>query len=146
TIRSKYKMNCRATDYRRAWRNGGHMENFSASVSFEQGDAEHRFEQIIGSSAALKSVLIAVERVAPTNATALVLGETGTGKELIAAAIHKSSPRRAGPFVKVNCAAIPFELLESELFGYEKGAFIGAFTQKTGRLEMADGGTLFLAQ
>ena len=120
------------------------MENFSASVSFEQGDAEHRFEQIIGSSAALKSVLIAVERVAPTNATVLVLGETGTGKELIAAAIHKSSSRCASPFVKLNCAAIPFELLESELFGYEKGAFTGAFAQKIGRFEMADRGTLFL--
>jgi formate hydrogenlyase transcriptional activator len=120
------------------------MDNFVASVSFEQGDAEHRCEQIIGSSAALKSVLGAVGRVAPTNATVLVLGETGTGKELIAAAIHKSSPRCAGPFVKINCAAIPFELLESELFGYEKGAFTGAFANKTGRFEMADGGTLFL--
>ena len=120
------------------------MENFSASVSFQQGDAEHRFEQIIGSSAAHKSVLGAVERVAPTNATVLVLGETGTGKELIAAAIHKSSSRCASPFVKLNCAAIPFELLESELFGYEKGAFTGAFAQKIGRFEMADRGTLFL--
>jgi formate hydrogenlyase transcriptional activator len=120
------------------------MEAFSASVSCEQGEAEHRFEQIIGSSARLKSVLIAVERVAPTNATVLVLGETGTGKELIAAAIHRSSPRCASPFVKLNCAAIPFDLLESELFGYEKGAFTGAFAQKIGRFEMADGGTLFL--
>jgi len=120
------------------------METFSASVSCEHGDAEHRFEQIIGSSAPLKSVLIAVERVAPTNATVLVLGETGTGKELIAAAIHRSSPRSASPFVKLNCAAIPFDLLESELFGYEKGAFTGAFAQKIGRFEMADGGTLFL--
>jgi formate hydrogenlyase transcriptional activator len=120
------------------------MENFSASVSFEQGDAEHRCEEIIGSSAALKSVLGAVERVAPTDATVLVLGETGTGKELIAAAIHKSSQRCASPFVKLNCAAIPFELLESELFGYEKGAFTGAFAQKIGRFEMADRGTLFL--
>src|SRR3984885_13049131 len=120
------------------------METFSASVSCEHGDAEHRFEQIIGSSAPLKSVLIAVERVAPTNATVLVLGETGTGKELIAAAIHRSSPRSASPFVKLNCAAIPFDLLESELFGYEKGAFTGAFAQKIGRFEMADRGTLFL--
>ena len=120
------------------------MEKFSASVSFEQGDAAHRFEQIIGSSAALKSVLGAVERVAPTNATVLVLGETGTGKELIAEAIHKNSTRCAHPFIKLNCAAIPFDLLESELFGYEKGAFTGAFTQKSGRFEMADRGTLFL--
>src|SRR5580658_6124571 len=136
-------MDRRATDYEglEEW---GHMETFSTSVSFEQGDAEHRFDQIIGNSAALKSVLGAVGRVAPTNATVLVLGETGTGKELIAAAIHKSSPRCAGPFVKINCAAIPFELLESELFGYEKGAFTGAFANKIGRFEMANGGTLFL--
>jgi formate hydrogenlyase transcriptional activator len=137
-------MDFRATDYRRAWRKGGHVGNFSASVSFEQGDAEHRFEEIIGSSAALNSVLGAVERVAPTDATVLVLGETGTGKELIAEAIHKSSPRCTRPFIKLNCAAIPFELLESELFGYEKGAFTGAFAQKSGRFEMADTGTLFL--
>jgi formate hydrogenlyase transcriptional activator len=120
------------------------MENFRASVPFEQRDSEHRFEQIIGSSAAFKSVLGAVERVAPTDATVLVLGETGTGKELIAEAIHKSSPRCASPFVKLNCAAIPFDLLESELFGYEKGAFTGAFAQKIGRFEIADSGTLFL--
>jgi formate hydrogenlyase transcriptional activator len=120
------------------------MENFSAGVSFEQGDSEHRFEQIIGSSAVLKSVLGAVERVAPTDATVLVLGETGTGKELIAEAIHKSSPRSASPLVKLNCAALPFDLLESELFGYEKGAFTGAFAQKIGRFEMADRGTFFL--
>jgi len=120
------------------------MENCSASVSFDQRHCEHRFEQIIGSSAALKSMLEAVERVAPTDATVLVHGETGTGKELIAEAIHKSSPRCARPFIKLNCAAIPFDLLESELFGYEKGAFTGAFGQKIGRFEMADGGTLFL--
>jgi formate hydrogenlyase transcriptional activator len=120
------------------------MENCSASVSFGQRHCEHRFEQIIGSSAALKSMLEAVERVAPTDATVLVHGETGTGKELIAEAIHKSSPRCARPFIKLNCAAIPFDLLESELFGYEKGAFTGAFGQKIGRFEMADGGTLFL--
>jgi transcriptional regulator with GAF, ATPase, and Fis domain len=120
------------------------MENCSASVSFDQRHCEHRFEQIIGSSEALKSMLEAVERVAPTDATVLVHGETGTGKELIAEAIHKSSPRCARPFIKLNCAAIPFDLLESELFGYEKGAFTGAFGQKIGRFEMADGGTLFL--
>ena len=120
------------------------MENFSTSISVEQGDSEHRFKQIIGSSAALKSVLGVVERVAPTDATVLVLGETGTGKDLIAEAIHKSSPRHASPFLKLNCAAIPFDLLESELFGHEKGAFTGAFAQKIGRFEMADRGTLFL--
>jgi transcriptional regulator with GAF, ATPase, and Fis domain len=89
-------------------------------------------------------VLTEVERVAPTNSTVLVLGETGTGKELIARAIHNLSARRGCPFVKVNCAAIPFDLLESELFGHEKGAFTGAIAQKIGRFEMADNGTLFL--
>ena len=85
-----------------------------------------------------------MERVAPTNSTVLVLGETGTGKELIAHAIHNLSTRCGRPFVKLNCAAIPFDLLESELFGHEKGAFTGAVTQKIGRFEMADKGTLFL--
>jgi formate hydrogenlyase transcriptional activator len=102
------------------------------------------FNGIIGSSSALKFVLTEVERVAPTDSTVLVLGETGTGKELIARAIHNLSTRRGCPFVKVNCAAIPFELLESELFGHEKGAFTGAIAQKTGRFEMANNGTLFL--
>ena len=103
-----------------------------------------RFNQIVGSSPALESVLAGVERVARTDATVLVLGETGTGKELIAHAIHKLSARCERPFIKLNCAAIPFELLESELFGHEKGAFTGAITQKIGRFEMADKGTLFL--
>jgi formate hydrogenlyase transcriptional activator len=99
---------------------------------------------IIGSSPAINFVLAKVERVAPTDATVLVLGETGTGKELIARAIHNLSPRRDRPFVKLNCAAIPFDLLESELFGHERGAFTGAIAQKIGRFEMADTGTLFL--
>jgi transcriptional regulator with GAF, ATPase, and Fis domain len=120
------------------------MENVNRIVSFERRHCEHRFDQIIGSSTALNGVLGAVERVAPTDSTVLVLGETGTGKELIAQAIHKSSARCARPFVKLNCAAIPFELLESELFGCEKGAFTGAFAQKIGRFEIADTGTLFL--
>jgi formate hydrogenlyase transcriptional activator len=107
-------------------------------------DRDRQFNHIVGNSLALESVLAEVQRVAPTDSTVLVLGETGTGKELIAHAIHNLSPRCGHPFVKLNCAAIPFDLLESELFGYEKGAFTGAVTQKVGRFEMADTGTLFL--
>src|SRR2546422_1050341 len=112
--------------------------------SADQDANPRRFEQIIGNSPALESVLEQVERVASTNSTVLVLGETGTGKELIARAIHNLSARCGRPFVKLNCAAIPFDLLESELFGHEKGAFTGAIAQKVGRFEMADTGTLFL--
>ena len=110
----------------------------------EQDERSREFDQIVGSSIALESVLAEVERVAPTDSTVLVLGETGTGKELIARAIHNTSPRCGRPFVKLNCAAIPFDLLESELFGHEKGAFTGAVVQRVGRFEMADTGTLFL--
>ena len=92
----------------------------------EENRLECRFEEIIGYSPALQSVEMEVERVAPTDSTVLVLGETGTGKELIANALHNLSARRGRPFVKLNCAAIPFDLLESELFGHEKGAFTGA--------------------
>jgi formate hydrogenlyase transcriptional activator len=102
------------------------------------------FEGIVGSSPALRTVLDEVQIVAPTGATVLIAGETGTGKELIARAIHMRSERRQRPFVKVNCAAIPTELLESELFGHERGAFTGAVAQRIGRFEAADGGTLFL--
>ena len=112
--------------------------------SREQDERDRQFDQIVGSSRALESALAEVERVAPTDSTVLVLGETGTGKELIARAIHNLSPRCGRPFVKLNCAAIPFDLLESELFGHEKGAFTGAIAQKIGRFEMADTGTLFL--
>src|SRR5262249_18909665 len=112
--------------------------------SEERVKDETAFKEIIGASPALKFVLAEVERVAPTDSTVLVLGETGTGKELIARAIHNLSARRGCPFVKVNCAAIPFDLLESELFGHEKGAYTGAIAQKIGRFEMADTGTLFL--
>ena len=105
---------------------------------------EGQFAEIIGDSAALKQVLDQVATVAPGEATVLILGETGTGKELIAHAIHRMSRRKHSPFIKLNCAAIPTGLLESELFGHEKGAFTGAISQKIGRLELADGGTLFL--
>ncbi len=112
--------------------------------SADQDANPRRFEQIIGSSPALESVLEQVERVAPTDSTVLVQGETGTGKELIARAIHNLSSRCGRPFIKLNCAAIPFDLLESELFGHERGAFTGAIAQKIGRFELADKGTLFL--
>jgi formate hydrogenlyase transcriptional activator len=112
--------------------------------SVDEDRIPRRFEQIIGNSPALESVLEQVERVAPTDSTVLIQGETGTGKELIAHAVHKLSARCGRPFVKLNCAAIPFDLLESELFGHERGAFTGAIAQKIGRLELADGGTLFL--
>ena len=112
--------------------------------SCEADRDQRRFEQIIGNSAALESVLDQVRRVAPTNSSVLVLGETGTGKELIARSIHNVSTRCGRPFVKLNCAALPFDLLESELFGHEKGAFTGAITQKMGRFELAHTGTLFL--
>ena len=120
------------------------MEVVARLASAVQERVERRFEQIIGSSPALESVLEQVERVAPTDSTVLILGETGTGKELIARAIHNISTRCGRPFVKLNCAAIPFDLLESELFGHEKGAFTGAIAQKIGRFEIADTGTLFL--
>jgi formate hydrogenlyase transcriptional activator len=110
----------------------------------EELQTEYRFEEIIGESRALKRVLKQVETVAREEATVLILGETGTGKELIARAIHELSPRRERTFVKLNCSAIPAGLLESELFGHEKGAFTGALTQKIGRLELAHEGTLFL--
>jgi formate hydrogenlyase transcriptional activator len=103
-----------------------------------------RFAQIIGTSAALEHALGQVERVASTDASVLVLGETGTGKELVARAIHQLSSRCGRAFVKLNCSAIPMDLLESELFGHEKGAFTGAVAQKVGRFELADRGTLFL--
>jgi formate hydrogenlyase transcriptional activator len=105
---------------------------------------EMNFSQIIGNSSSLRRVLKHVETVAPTDSTVLIYGETGTGKELIARAIHDLSPRRSKPFVKLNCAAIPTGLLESELFGHEKGAFTGAIAQRIGRFEVANGGTIFL--
>jgi transcriptional regulator with GAF, ATPase, and Fis domain len=120
------------------------MGAFAKLGSREQVSYDRRFEQIIGNSLALEAVLEQVERVAPTDSTVLIEGETGTGKELIAQAIHNLSSRCGRPFVRLNCAAIPLDLLESELFGHEKGAFTGAIAQKIGRFELADKGTLFL--
>src|SRR5712692_5662448 len=126
--------------------------NFESYVALDKYLERHRdsretrsgFEGIVGSSTALRGVLDQVRTVAPTDSTVLIEGETGTGKELIAHAIHTNSKRRDRPFVKLNCAAIPLGLLESELFGHERGAFTGAVSQKIGRFEAANGGTLFL--
>lgn len=116
----------------------------SESVEEEAAEPNESFVEIVGSSSALRRVQQQIEVVAPTDATVLILGETGTGKELVARAIHRMSPRRNLPFITLNCAAIPTGLLESELFGYERGAFTGALQQKIGRFEMAHRGTLFL--
>jgi formate hydrogenlyase transcriptional activator len=120
------------------------VTGFKTIRSGDREDKDRHFDQIIGQSVALEAVLEKVELVAPTASTVLVQGETGTGKELIAKAIHNISPRYDRHFVKVNCAAIPLDLLESELFGHERGAFTGAISQKIGRFELADKGTLFL--
>jgi formate hydrogenlyase transcriptional activator len=120
------------------------VEAFERFGSGGQGRNQRRFEQVIGNSPALEAVLEQVERVAPTDSTVLIQGETGTGKELIARAIHNISSRCGRSFAKLNCAAIPLDLLESELFGHEKGAFTGAIAQRIGRFELADKGTLFL--
>jgi formate hydrogenlyase transcriptional activator len=121
-------------------------DNLAAERTSREGEIpfKSRFEGIVGDSRPLRDALQQVEVVAQTDSTVLVLGETGTGKELIARAIHKRSTRRDRAFVKINCAAIPSGLLESELFGHERGAFTGAVAQKTGRFEEANGGTLFL--
>jgi formate hydrogenlyase transcriptional activator len=116
----------------------------SASGELSVPSIDCDFEGIVGTSPALQGVLRQLRVVAPTDSGVLVLGETGTGKELIARAIHNLSARRDQPFVKLNCAAIPSGLLESELFGHEKGAFTGAIVRKAGRFEVADKGTLFL--
>src|SRR6202030_3715794 len=128
--------------------NSQHPGNPLNSVILESLDEplhqENEFEGIVGHSAALREVLQLVETVAKGSSTVLLLGETGTGKELVARAIHNRSMRRARAFVKLNCAAIPGGLLESELFGHERGAFTGAIAQKIGRLELADRVSLFL--
>jgi transcriptional regulator with GAF, ATPase, and Fis domain len=110
----------------------------------EEINLERRFDDVVGESMGLRRVLSEIETVAPTNATVLIQGETGTGKELLARAIHRLSPRSERTFIKINCAAIPAGLIESELFGHEKGAFTGAIARKIGRLELAHEGTLFL--
>jgi formate hydrogenlyase transcriptional activator len=114
------------------------------NIADEDVKDKQNFEEMVGNSAALRRILRHVEVVAPTDANVLILGETGTGKELVARAVHRLSPRRNFPFITLNCAAIPTGLLESELFGYEKGAFTGALSQKMGRFELAHRGTLFL--
>ena len=110
----------------------------------EEIDSASMFEEIVGSSAALQAVLTRISKVAPTESTVLITGETGTGKELIARAIHRRSKRSSRAFVSVNCAAIPRDLIASELFGHEKGAFTGATQRRLGRFELAEGGTIFL--
>ena len=118
--------------------------NRNENIGDEDVESKQDFEEMVGNSAALRRILRHIEVVAPTDANVLIVGETGTGKELVARAIHRLSPRRKQPFISLNCAAIPTGLLESELFGYEKGAFTGALGQKLGRFEMAHKGTLFL--
>src|SRR5262249_49117035 len=110
----------------------------------EEVDKASMFEEIVGASIPLRAVLSHVSKVAPTDSTVLITGETGTGKELIARAIHKRSHRSSRVFVSVNCAAIPPTLIPSELFGHEKGAFTGALQRRPGRFELAEGGTIFL--
>jgi len=126
----------RALEYRNLKRENLNLRN--------QLKKKYQFKNIIGESPAMQSVFEKVEKVADTDSTVLILGESGTGKELIARALHYNSYRREGPFVPVNCAAIPSELLESELFGHEKGAFTNAIRTRIGRFELAHGGTLFL--
>jgi formate hydrogenlyase transcriptional activator len=130
------------TDERRRW---ACRLSTNLSCHFQSHELiEEQFRGIVGSNLRLKTVIENIQIVAPADSTVLILGETGTGKELIARAIHDLSPRKSYPFVKVNCAAIPSGLLESELFGHERGAFTGAIAQKIGRFELANKGTLFL--
>jgi transcriptional regulator with GAF, ATPase, and Fis domain len=118
-----------------------HRENVALR---EEVDKASMFEEIVGTSRALKAILSRISKVAPSDSTVLITGETGTGKELVARAIHRRSNRASRPFVSVNCAAIPRDLIASELFGHEKGAFTGAIQQRLGRFELANGGTIFL--
>jgi formate hydrogenlyase transcriptional activator len=129
------------TEYRKQAEGSIRKENLALR---EEIDQVFMFEEVVGSSSSLKAVLDSVRIVAPADSTVLIQGETGTGKEMIARAIHNMSPRKGQAFIKVNCAAIPLGLLESELFGHERGAFTGAIAQKVGRFELAHRGTLFL--
>jgi two-component system response regulator HydG len=117
---------------------------FKAEAEYLREEVEHHFGEIVGRSQSMRDIFESIRKVAETNSSVLIYGESGTGKELIARAIHRHSPRAAGPFVKVNCSALPEGLLESELFGHEKGAFTGAIKERKGRFELAHGGTLFL--
>ena len=117
---------------------------FKAETEYLREEVEQHFGEIVGSSNVMRDIFESVRKVAETNTSVYIYGESGTGKELIARAIHRESPRRDGPFIKVNCSALPDGLLESELFGHEKGAFTGAIRERKGRFELADGGTLFL--
>ncbi len=123
-----------------------HMEHIFHTVTdvLSKFDAQQSFPEIIGESRLMRSVLSQITKVAPTDSTVLIMGESGTGKELVAASIYNHSRRQGRPFIKLNCAAIPVELLESELFGHEKGAFTGAVSQRAGKFELAHTGTLFL--
>ena len=132
--------NCRAYEEIRELKNQLTQENIYLQ---EEIRTEHNFEEIVGKSRALKRDLKRVELVAPADSSVLITGETGTGKELIARAIHNLSKRRSKPLIKINCAALPTGLIESELFGHEKGAFTGAITRKIGRFELAHRGTIF---
>lgn len=120
------------------------VSQLASEVDFLRSELQKKYSQLIGQSPAMQEVLKLIDRVAQSNATVLITGESGTGKEVAAVTIHQHSPRRDGPFVPVNCAAIPDNLLESELFGHEKGAFTGALQRKPGRFELAHNGTLFL--
>ena len=119
------------------------LKNQNVALRQEANKAS-MYDEIIGTSSAIKKVLSLASKVAPTDATVMVTGETGTGKELVARAIHRGARRSSRPFISVNCAAIPRDLIASELFGHEKGAFTGAFQRRLGRFELADGGTIFL--
>jgi two-component system response regulator HydG len=115
-----------------------------AENAYLRGEVEERFGDLVGKSGAMQSLFESIRKIAPTNSSVLILGESGTGKELVARAIHRQSPRAGGPFIRVNCSALAETLLESELFGHERGAFTGAVRERRGRFELAHGGTLFL--